>query len=171
MLSWNQNLLLTIGPEYSKRHSEVIVWSRREWGFLEAQHFLSCIRHLVLQISFFSFVFCPCNTLLSKIIMGQFQVSVAFLYVFLALVLQNNSYGSVLALLGKKKIPKHLWRKRHWCIVKYHKLFCLNISSWRLYQGQKLMNFMLQLTADCLRSVHIDPGGLLYGRQPLLCSQ
>lgn len=30
-------------------------------------------------------------------------MSMSFLYVFLALVLQNNSNGSVLALLGKKK--------------------------------------------------------------------
>lgn len=98
-------------------------------------------------------------------------MSMGFLYVFLALVLQNNSNESVLALLGEKKIPKHLCRKRHWCVVKYHKQFYLNISSCRLYQGQRLMNFTLQLTADCLRSAHIDPGGLLYGRQSLVCSQ
>lgn len=88
-------------------------------------------------------------------------MSTGFLYVFLALVLHSNSSGSVLALLGKK-IPKHLWRKRHWCVVKYHKQFSLNISSWRLHQGQRLLNFMLQLSADCLRSAHMGPAAALW---------
>lgn len=39
-------------------------------------------------------------------------MSVAVLYVFLALVLQNNSNGSVLALLGKKKNPQAFMEKK-----------------------------------------------------------
>lgn len=36
-------------------------------------------------------------------------MSVAFLYVFLALVLQDNSNESVLGPVGGKEVPKHLW--------------------------------------------------------------
>lgn len=53
-------------------------------------------------------------------------MSVAFLYVFLALVLQDNSIESVLGPVGGKKSPSIYGR---WCVVKYHKQFCLNISS------------------------------------------